>query len=421
MPREGTFPGVLGVYSYTVMRMRVWERAIGVGAGCCLLLLIAAQVVVWQSRVSAERLLGEMRSLEVGRSTGADVQALEGRWGRWALAEGPCGLLRCDLVVDVGDVYGAAGVSRLARMLGAGHEAGARLQVTLRDGFVTRVAYTLTVQVPRGYGGRWDRTDLQRPGYVTYAPGSYNLIARAVSSKTLEVRCCSWPAPARHPAYVLNAPGVCVGCLALFAEYQPQASAEVKRELTGFNFDCMTRWTPCADEVDIMPEAGKQYVVQQRERWLEIDRLEACRYSVGELARAALNAVVVRAEPLPDGSGMWQLTLVRALGKDMGWKAGETRWLDISSSAPLTLRKLQGRDALMLVELGRDRYVHDYPCGVFAATEGNVAEVTRALAFGEGRSLWDERFASALGAYGAGWFDGRSSGVNQDGSGDLLP
>ena len=86
-------------------------------------------------------------------------------------------------------------------------------------------------------------------------------------------------------------------------------------------------------------------------------------------------------------------------------EGGEKRLLDFSSLALLTLRKLQGKDALVLVEPAHDRYLHDYPCGVFAATEGDVAEVTRALALGEGQSLLSERLGSARGALDEAWFD----------------
>lgn len=186
---------------------------------------------------------------------------------------------------------------------------------------------------------------------MQYASGSYTLMAKAVSSRALRVRCCSWPLPPPHPTYVLTVPDGCEGCVALEAEFEPEASAEVKRELTGFNFDCMTRWTPCAREVDVMPEAGKQEEAEARQRLEAIDRQEACRYSVGKLARAALNAVVVKAKPLPGGAGLVQLTLVRVLGKDMGWKVGERRLLDFVSYAPLALRKRQGGEALMLWSL----------------------------------------------------------------------
>ena len=62
-----------------------------------------------------------------------------------------------------------------------------------------------------------------------------------------------------HPEYWVGSPGACTGCIKFETGYTPLAGREKIRELTDFNFSCITRILPCNTEAEIMPTAWNQY------------------------------------------------------------------------------------------------------------------------------------------------------------------
>lgn len=113
--------------------------------------------------------------------------------------------------------------------------------------------------VPKGYGPRSERESPHLPGYEPFANDSYELIASAESTVSISQLCCYWPNPVPHPNYLLYKITTCGGCFGIVTTFSPQAAPAEKLFVTNFNFDCMTRWKPCADEEDIMPGVGARY------------------------------------------------------------------------------------------------------------------------------------------------------------------
>src|SRR5438046_1978981 len=71
---------------------------------CYTVILAVVQVNERVTRRRAERLLAEMRSLEVGKSTWADLQTLKTRWGAWGHYKGNCTANKCDYSIAVSDM-----------------------------------------------------------------------------------------------------------------------------------------------------------------------------------------------------------------------------------------------------------------------------------------------------------------------------
>lgn len=221
------------------------------------MVLLAGQVQARVVRDRAERLLEEMRGMQVGKSTWADVEKLRARWGRSGEAKGACAPSACEYSVVVGMVYGGSSrAQRIWQVMAHEHDGGALLDVMVRNDRVLATTYTLTTLVPKGYGARWERMPAE-PGYVPYSSDQYVLVARMSS----EVRDLENGFYSGVPeASAVMAPDGCEGCLAVWTMYRPNAGAVEKRRLTDVNFSCVTRWKPCVDEVDIMPEAGEELV-----------------------------------------------------------------------------------------------------------------------------------------------------------------
>jgi hypothetical protein len=102
--------------------------------------------------------------------------------------------------------------------------------------------------------------------------------------------------------------------------------------MMSFNLSCITRWKPCTDEEDIMPDAGKEYYAQQPLRNTAMDRLDHCAFTISELAEASINAAAVRLGPFHQGTASvtpaFEARLISRLGGPTNWKPRAKRFLD---------------------------------------------------------------------------------------------
>lgn len=227
---------------------------------CYAVILLVVQVNVRVTRRRAERLLAEMRSLEVGKSTWADLQTLKTRWGAWGHYEGDCTAKQCDYSITVSDMEDGSLPMRIFGFLGNSHMATSGLEVLVEDGTVKSTSFHLWVLVPKGYGPRWERKERQSEGYVPYSSEMYLLMARSREHIPISHLCCYWPS--ENPTYSIMKPSACTGCLGIWTEVLPQTPMASRERMMNFNLSCITRWKPCADEEDIMPDAGKEYYAQ---------------------------------------------------------------------------------------------------------------------------------------------------------------
>ena len=364
---------------------------------CYAVILLVVQVNERVTRRRAERLLSEMRSLEVGKSSWADLQTLMMRWGAWGHYEGDCAAKKCNYSIAVSDMEDGSLPMRILGFLGNSHMAWSGLEVLVQDGTVNRTSFNVGVYVPKGYGPRWERNNPQPEGYIPYSSGSHELIARATSHTPIMLLCCYWPGRTPNEYTVLK-PSGCMGCLAIWTEISPEASITSRERMMNFNLSCITRWKPCIDEEDIMPDAGKEYYAQLPVRHAAMDRLERCAFTVSELAEASINAAVVRLgsfhRDTASFTSAFEAQLISRLGGPTNWKPSTVRSLDTSGiyvdREPVAKAIAENQPLIVLFPSdGEDSVVHAYPCGLIPYTEQDAKLVQAAVALGKGHGLDD--------------------------------
>ena len=169
----------------------------------CLLFVTVSKTLM---RHRAERLLAEMRRLQVGKSSWDDLQGIRTRWAAWGSSDGTCNKQHCAYRVSFTDVPGQRWFAAPIFHLRLGHEAYVTFGVGLDNGVVTRTQFGFVVVVPKGYGSRWERKERQRPGYVPYSSSVYALYAKASSSLIISNLCCEDPHVIPHPDYLVRKP-----------------------------------------------------------------------------------------------------------------------------------------------------------------------------------------------------------------------
>lgn len=280
-----------GVYSGMPICVRwvSWIRAIGIGV-LVLVAALGASVPIQQNflRWRTERLLSDIRSLQVGRATNGDVQALIDRWHPWVSTGLPCSPEKCTYWFEVWDYpslflrscpWNSCEPLRRPMQLLGWHTSYATGSVNVGEGIVTGTRFSLFVEVlPEG------------PGRSEHG---YGLIGSVVESLRFD------PYVYRaqrllHPNYWIGKPSGCEGCIAVQTGLTPAVDRAKASELTGFNFSCITRWNQCTREADIMPAAWRQYERDLQSNEGREQAFEKCEIPLEFLGRESLDIAVIQ-------------------------------------------------------------------------------------------------------------------------------
>ncbi len=227
------------------------------------LLFIAVQAQQHILRWRAERLLADIRGIQMGKSTWADAQRLMNRWGAWGEWQGECSAKDCDYEISMDDysrafdhfpvLHGGQFGSQLrwpGWFNGTYSWLGGRFAVVnasfgVRNGFIRSKEYG--VRIALGQNGKW-KSD---PEFI-------------------------------KPDSTINAAMVCRGSLfhrfgtfslndlefALFAvdnavdghytdvSFTPFAPNDTASDLMAFNLSCITRRHECKSSAELMPAAA---------------------------------------------------------------------------------------------------------------------------------------------------------------------
>jgi hypothetical protein len=224
-------------------------RAAALGLFILFLFAIACiQVEQHVLRRQAERLLADVRFLEIHSATLRDVQDLKRKWKALAHFDGNCMEAECTLEISWKDLYFRhIGFFFKTRALHAFLLAGGRPEL-----IVARV------KVERGLvSGKGFHVVLVAPAFQ--APEiDYGLLADAYSVSEFSK---SYRPPPVHPDYIVGKPGGCDGpCREVHFVFSPSANSATISRLMEFDLSCLTRWIhPCRTEGDIMPSAWAQY------------------------------------------------------------------------------------------------------------------------------------------------------------------
>jgi hypothetical protein len=213
----------------------------------------AAQLLL---RWRGSKLLGEIRTLHAGRSTWSDVQPIMQRWNSWSVPKGACSQDFCTYQIDliqtlppflIGNPNGGTKnwAARITDHTGLRNSA-VRAGFTIEHGIVTTRWFGEQVTPPVRDWGVPD-------GYVPYLS-----VSSAESSHFHEH---NQGQNLLHPTRLVQNKAYYIA-----VTFSPEEDAAEQSALMDFRFGCITRFTPCETEDQILPEALHMWQEQQLSR-----------------------------------------------------------------------------------------------------------------------------------------------------------
>jgi hypothetical protein len=266
-----------------ILRISGW-----VIAGLCVVVLIPAAAIRvdhYLLRRDAERLLADLKSLEMRKSTYQDARRVIDRWDDHMHQEGPCQPYWCDVRIDLSDFF--------------------------QRHYMFLVSHQSLVRAYQLLGGRPALIDscIRVRNNIVWGEGISSHIAVAVRGQDGEhfyftvigsVGSGSRIGPPRHPEYGVHSMSGCTLCSDTSVVFSPYADpADVKR-LMDVNFSCLTSWRPCETTADILPTAWNEAMAEKRPEWNpaqrtcppEIIRLqsrESIHVAIGEVSKTEVS------------------------------------------------------------------------------------------------------------------------------------
>lgn len=235
---------------------------------------LAAYVPIQQRilRWRAERLLADIRQIQMGKSTWADAQRLMYRWAKWNVSwDGPgCSAQYCRYAISLNDASHAlhgfplidggqweskprwpSWVNRPYSWAG-GRFAVVRAEFEVRNGLIWSKSFAvLTMPFPLTYDENGEMV----------AASKSSVVASAVS----ETRNFHGQWLSKPVVFSVNSPEISVwvsddrdghGAVVTFT---PFAGQRTENALLDFNLDCLARWKECRTAREMMPTAAYLY------------------------------------------------------------------------------------------------------------------------------------------------------------------
>jgi hypothetical protein len=351
--------------------LKLLVRVLG---GFLLVLIVFFSIVQtgqWIARWRAERLLSDIRSLRLQRSTWSDAQRIINRWGRWGRYKGTCDASICEYDISITDWVTdvALELNRFPRLVRFAEPTlsrlmplfGARLpqvfsRVSVHDGKVVGIDFSVATEVPNIDGVLMSSSaSTARPEYYV-----------------------EWPERNPHPEYSVV---MRYGTIhAFFTEFNADAKDEDLAWLMEFNLSCMTRLSPCKEDSDLRPSAFAHYLAESKNRHLFRERSARCDFPLQQLVEAAENIALVRAT-FTSGSDPEKPTLagelIESLKGTSSWQVGGIR--DVFSVDGGRYGDHRTPVQIVLFPDDENR-VYAHVCGIIPATAENLKIVRLALA-----------------------------------------
>lgn len=361
---------------------RVLVYSILSAAALVLLGFVAIHIQQEILRYRAQRLLSDIRSIDLRHTTFAEVQPILRRWRSESHYGRPCSTERCDVTIALPyatfykngfvfwvDDWLVHTVLR-ATLLARAHPFIVVASVSVRKGVVWGKSFSINVVVEHS-----------RKRSSPYPASTYSLVGTAKSVS----RFTFGRVFEGHPDYQVGMPGACTGCLEVWLKFTPFANAADVSRLMQFNLDCITRWRPCRAQQDIMPTAWAQL---QREKELAYKR-PACTLVAAEIAaRDAENAATIQivkvGESLKDERHVIPATaqMLQRLKNGDFWSVGTRREFlipqDYIVSTPRSISVRAGTRWILLFDviLGG---VDAHECGMVPFSNANLALVREGI------------------------------------------
>jgi hypothetical protein len=231
-----------------------WRRILCISAFCAAIFLIgvAALLSIQQHilRWRAERLLSDIRDLQLGKSTWADAQRIMTRWGAWGHYVGSCTQERCSYQIELKGPECPPSLYAVIRALPllATRDADISADLQVIHGIVWGKDFAVYLVVAGG---------------ISSDDYEYGLLASSNTLwRTSEFQRYNF---GDHPDYVVGHPGGCEGCESVYSRFTPFVDPGLARDLMDFNLDCLTRLFQCRDQIDIMPRVWKQVQAEEEQ------------------------------------------------------------------------------------------------------------------------------------------------------------
>ncbi|MGO8758331.1 MAG: hypothetical protein ACLQG3_09430 [Terracidiphilus sp.] len=243
-----------------------WGRFFRI-AGIAVLALIVclAAVVPIQQRIlrwRAERLLNDIRQIQMGKSTWADAQRLMNRWGNWGKWEGPCDARSCDYQIVLQDTshtyptYFLTAKDIEVRTVGHEYRDWQRRLYSLLGGRSAQVYADIKVKNEiiwvKGISVDIEMLPLRHDPEIS-DPDFLVAQANGVTS----MRPGHLEMPVSEPEYAVEKASICTGCRLIDAEFTPHANARIVDRLFDINLSCITRWAECETVEEVAPSMAE--------------------------------------------------------------------------------------------------------------------------------------------------------------------
>jgi len=364
-----------------------WRRILWLIIAVVLLATLSAAIYIRVQqntfRTRVERLLTDIRNLQLHQGTITDAQRLARAWEKSDGGESRCNAQTCRYDISIDDHVwfprNAIGRVVASLYLAAGWHAGAAgASIEPRNETIERTEFRLMLTVPP-YVSKIDREGYGLFGHAEQQAefGSFQF----------------WPQRMLHPDYFVGKPGGCEGCIKLMTFSLPRAQPAKIAELTDFDLSCITRWFPCTTEADIMPSAWKQYHAELAQDDALTKAWDACSFPLEllgrEIADIAVADVISREAASAEGSDFKaRLRITRILKGQSEWPLNEVVTSRVFDRGPVLSGSnsndmAPGRHYIVLGSFASDpsgqKVLALDGCGLIPYTDQNLSAVRRGL------------------------------------------
>lgn len=396
---------VLWIITFLAKSLRRTLTCAGVVVGVLLLITLALKADAYVLRHRSERLLADVRSLQVRKTTAAEARRVVQKWQKETLDFEIVGdkwrlwTSLADSITSMEARYTRndsmwAWVMRVewaSRFMGW-RRMGVQTLIDVRKGVVWDKSFTVIVQTPPEKG--WNHGLF---GEVSTISRSFADNSAGADGQILQTLV--------HPDYLvvqrrisLNAdtPAYFMGTSAMLVLLTPSADPAAVRHFEDFDFSCMTRWFPCRKVAELMPAAWTQFQEDQPRVLAALKQLKCTPEKLEAQARNAQIAAVVEVtgNRMESVNGqdheVAEFREVEVLWPHRNWKPHAkfkiwvSPWMLADNPTNSLLVLPLGQRFILLFFLGESdgqaAGIWPYPCGVIPWSETNLALVRHAIA-----------------------------------------
>jgi hypothetical protein len=225
------------------------------------LILLVILGVAWISgeaaqrllRWRAEKLLADIRTLQVNHSTWADAQQVAEKWAQWGTPKPGCTADACTVQIDL--------VQTLPAFLVGSPDAGARNflpRIVDRAGLrsaAARAGFTVEHGIVTA---RWFGEQTTLPVRDWGSPDGYVPYLSASSAATTHFHEIAGDSRLPHPNRMVQHKSTYIQI-----SYSPDEDPAEQSALMDFRFSCLTQFRPCRSVGDILPEGLRMLQEQE--------------------------------------------------------------------------------------------------------------------------------------------------------------